>query len=138
MDWITDTIALGNVHDAARTTDADADAILCLRPGCACEERDDIDVEFIPLVDGAGNAAEDVHEALAFLRISAASNERVLVHCHAGRSRSVCIVAAWLMEDRGMGRAEALAYIEARRTGGIWLSPGVEDIFRYVTVGGSG
>lgn len=132
MDWITDKIALGNFLDARKTTAADVDAILCLRPDCECEQRDDIDVEFIPLRDGSGNSAADVHEALDFLRLSVAGNERVLVHCHAGRSRSVCIVAAWLMEDRGMGQAESLAFIEARRTGGIWLSPGVEEIFRLL------
>ena len=129
MDWITDQIALGNFLDAARVRPGDVDAILCLRPGCACEERDDIDVEFVPLKDGSGNSAADIHEAFDFLRTSVAGNERVFVHCHAGRSRSVCLVAAWLMAERGMDRTESLAYIEARRTGGIWLSPGVEEIF---------
>jgi protein-tyrosine phosphatase len=48
----------------------------------------------------------------------------VLVHCHEGRSRSVALVAAYLMARRGMDLAGALARIRwgaagARGWGGV-------------------
>ena len=39
----------------------------------------------------------------------------ILVHCQQGRSRSVTIVVAYLMEKNGWGFDEALAYVQARR-----------------------
>jgi dual specificity phosphatase 12 len=39
----------------------------------------------------------------------------VLVHCHAGISRSVALVAAYLMNTRGVTRDEAIALIQSRR-----------------------
>lgn len=132
MDWITEQIAIGNVEDAEAVREGDLDAILCLRPGCSCEARDDVDVEFLPLIDGPGNPSAIVLEALEFLRVSLAAGERVLVHCHAGRSRSVCVVAAWLMAEGGLSRAASLRFVQERRTGGIWLTPGIEGIFAAV------
>ena len=39
----------------------------------------------------------------------------VLVHCHAGRSRSAVVVAAYLMRVRRIGPAEAVAAVAAVR-----------------------
>lgn len=126
MDWITEHVAVGNFIDARDVTDADVDAILCLRPGCDCEERDDVDAVVYPLADGPGNRREDVLEAIDFVHGCVQTGERVLVHCHAGRSRSVCVVAAWLALHRGRTRSEALQMIADKRP--IYLSPGVEEI----------
>ncbi|KZV66541.1 phosphatases II [Peniophora sp. CONT] len=40
---------------------------------------------------------------------------RVLVHCAMGASRSVSVVAAYLIASRGMSSAEAVAAVKARR-----------------------
>lgn len=128
MDWITEHVAIGNFRDAEAVTAEQVDAILCLRPDCSCEERDDVDVLQVPLIDGPGNSRADVVEAVEFVRDCAGAGDRVLVHCHAGRSRSVCVVAAWLIAKTGRRRAEALHFVASRRTGGIYLSTGVEQL----------
>ena len=51
---------------------------------------------------------------------------RILVHCHAGRSRSVVVVARFLMQSRGLAAQAALDLIAARRE--IYLSPGIEEL----------
>lgn len=53
-------------------------------------------------------------------------SERVLVHCHAGKSRSARVVARYLVEHRGFAREAAIAHISARRE--IHLLPGIEEI----------
>ncbi len=44
-----------------------------------------------------------------------AEGKRVLVHCAAGMSRSVTLVAAYLMIERGLTAAEAIGLIVRRR-----------------------
>merc|ERR1719203_1877528 len=59
-------------------------------------------------------------EACAFLdRMLRAGHGAVLVHCHAGRSRSASIVLAYLMRHHSMALAQARKHIEQKR----WVSP---------------
>ncbi len=125
MDFVTSDIAIGNVHDARAVTD-EVDGILCLRPRCDCDEREDLEALHVPLVDGPGNPRRKVDECVAYLRASRACGDRILVHCQAGRSRSVAIVARFLVVEDGLSAAAALAHIRARREA--WLTPGIEDI----------
>ena len=124
MDWITDQIAIGNFLDA-QSLPEEIDAVLCLREAC-CEDRSDIDALCIPFIDGPGNDPRDLEEALAFIEEVVTAGQRILVHCHAGRSRSVVIVARHLMRSRGLTAQAALDLISARRE--IYLSPGIEDL----------
>jgi protein-tyrosine phosphatase len=125
LNWITDQIAIGNVNDAL-APDPAVDFILCLKPGC-CADRADFDAVCIPLVDGAGNNQTLIRQALSELNQAVADGLKVLVHCHAGRSRSVSVVARYLMESMGITAEEALALIQQKR--GIYLSQGIEEIF---------
>ena len=50
----------------------------------------------------------------AFIR-SHLENTNILVHCQGGVSRSSCIVIAFLMKERGIGREEARDYVKGRR-----------------------
>ena len=82
-DWITDQIAIGNFLDAESLPDG-VDAVLCLREDF-CDGRTDVDALCIPLFNGPdGMGAGDC----------------ILVHCHAGRSRSVVVVTRFLMQSR--------------------------------------
>jgi len=125
MDWITDQIAIGNYLDAAAPP-AGVDALLCLKADCCDEGREDVEVLCIPLVDGPGNDPRDVREAVRVIADVVAAGERILVHCHAGRSRSVAVVARYLVEFRGMSRQAALALIGEKRA--IYLSDGIEEL----------
>lgn len=126
MDWITDNIAIGNYVDA-QNPDLCVDFILCLKPGC-CLDRSDIETVCIPLIDGAGNNPILLQKAMNELAQAVADGMKVLVHCHAGRSRSVSVVARYLMESMWITAEEALALIKQKRE--IYLSQGIEEIFQ--------
>jgi len=126
VDWITSNIAIGNFVDAEAASEAEFDAILCLKEAC-CDEGDTrFCVLAIPLVDGAGNDRRLFDDAVEFIDDIVRSGEKILVHCHAGRSRSVCMVARYLMTRKGMSRDRALSAISEKRE--IFLSPGIEEI----------
>jgi dual specificity phosphatase 12 len=48
-------------------------------------------------------------ECIEFIETILAENEKVLVHCHAGVSRSATIVCAYLMKKHGKSVKKALA-----------------------------
>ncbi len=127
MDWITEQIAIGDAFDAKNHA-PQFDSILCLLSDC-CGERIDIDGYCVPLHDGPGNSREHVLAAIDFIAAQVENGLRVLVHCRAGRSRSVCIVAAYLMRHKGFSRKQAISAITAKRQ--ICLSAGIEEIFKH-------
>jgi protein-tyrosine phosphatase len=128
MDWITDQIAIGDALDAVNHA-AEVDSILCLLSDC-CGERTDIDGYCIPLHDGPGNKRDHVLAAIDFIAAQVENGLRVLVHCRAGRSRSVCIVAAYLMRHKGLSKKQAISIIAEKRQ--IFLSDGINEIFTHV------
>ncbi len=121
MDWITDTIAIGNYLDAQDQELLQRSAVgSILGLTCALEGADPAalgvkQIRVVPLEDGPGNDLATFRHALGVLAELLAQAPPVLVHCHAGRSRSVVVVAAHLMAVRGLGCDDALAYIAARR-----------------------
>ena len=129
MDWITERIAVGNYIDAMEH-EKDVHAILCLRPECCDENNTNVDVLCIPLVDGPGNSTVNVTAALQFIHDVVSAGEKILVHCHAGRSRSVCVVAAYLMKFENCTRAQAMSRIQSKRE--VYLSDGIEEIFEIL------
>lgn len=62
------------------------------------------------------NILDEFDKLLPIIRKELVNNRGVLCHCHAGRSRSASIVAAYLIKYNGMSTDEALNYIKARRT----------------------
>lgn len=128
VDWITDNIAIGNFLDAREAiVSRSLDAILCLKPECCDEGNEDLQVLCVPLEDGFGNTKYAIDMALHFIHDAVSSDEKILVHCHAGRSRSVCVVAVYLAKYGGYTRDSALALIRGKRE--IYLSDGIEEIF---------
>jgi len=126
MDWITDYIAIGNFIDAKDASKDEVDAILCVKPDCCSEDNIIFDVMCLPLVDGSGNDCRYLDDAVDFIDDVVSSGERILVHCHAGRSRSVCMVARYFMVKKGMTSHQAIEKIGTKRE--IYLSPGIEEI----------
>ncbi len=132
MDWITEDIAVGNYLEAQ-------DIDLLRREGVASvlsldrtvTETDQsrlelAEVESIPLEDGPGNDPRMFRQAVEALERLLCVNKSVLVQCHAGRSRSVIVVAGYLMRKRGINADEALALVATRRE--ISVTKGLERL----------
>lgn len=121
MDWITDTIAIGNYLDAEDGELRRASGIrsmICLngqQRGVLPATLDLDALENYDLKDGPGNDPAIFQRALLSVGCFAARHPKLLVQCHAGRSRSVIVVAAHLMLTRGWEAEQALAFVTARR-----------------------
>lgn len=126
MDWVSDQIAIGSFVDALVVVPGEVDAILCLKENCCNETDARFDICCISLTDGIGNDPHLVERAVDFINATISSGRRVLVHCHAGRSRSVCIIARYLAIQEHYSPEQAIARI--RRVRDVALSPGITDI----------
>jgi hypothetical protein len=125
MDWITEQIAVGNFLDAADLP-AEIDAVLCLKANCCDEGRLDVAVLSVPLVDGPGNDPRPSRGGSSVHRGRCRRGRADPPYCHAGRFRSVAVVARYLVEYRGMTSHAALALIKDKRE--IYLSDGIEEL----------
>lgn len=132
MDWILPNVAIGSARDAG---DRDllaregVHSVLGLVPTLAQVDPEDWglqDIEVVELLDGRGNRPERYLQAVDTLESLVDHSPPVLVHCHAGRSRSVVVVAGYLVRTRGLSPAAALAFISARRE--IQVTAGLESL----------
>jgi len=121
MDKITDNIWIGNFLDAKdreSLAQAGIRSILCLDGCLAQATAEDIgveQVEVVELIDGAGNPPEKFLRAVKLLRDLTARHAPVLVHCHAGQSRSAAVVCKFFMQEEGNSLAEAMRRITSKR-----------------------
>jgi protein-tyrosine phosphatase len=120
VSWITENVAITNffsAHSKDVLAEHRVQAILCLDRelrGDAAETRGVKCIELVHLVDGA-------NEMFAFRSAVVALEELiekwglVVVHCRAGRSRSIAVVAAYLKKARGLEADEALELVRTKR-----------------------
>ena len=73
------------------------------------------------LLDGEGNDSRIFRLVIDDLQRLVDAAPPVLVHCHAGRSRSAVVVAAYLMRLDHLNPEEAIKRIASRR--GIAITP---------------
>lgn len=99
---ITDQISIGDSDDGRRADNRQFDAVLNValdfdwRDGFKWRHK-------IGLLDGPGNHPGTFFAAVVLLDSLVKSGKRVLVHCGAGMSRSVMVVAAWLTVQSSNG-----------------------------------
>ncbi len=132
MDWITDSIAIGNYLEAvdvelirreklvsALSLDATLHAKRASEFGL---QR----IEVVKLDDGPGNDPRLFRLAVSHLADLVQSCPPVLVQCHAGRSRSTIVVAGYLMQTHGLSPEESLKLVAAKRE--IAVTAGLESL----------
>ena len=137
MDWITEKVAVGNYLDAQDTELLAANSIVsivCL-DGCLAGRTPEAlgvrRVEVIKLADTFGNDPNLFLRAVDRVIQLVDRSSPVLVHCHAGRSRSPVVVAGYLMRTRGIQPEEALKLVAAKRQ--IAVTPGVGELLWHLT-----
>jgi atypical dual specificity phosphatase len=132
MDWITGDIAIGNridAHDPGVRTEHRFQAVVSLDGSMTDEQALALgydDCICLPLLDGPGNDAGAYRRVVQALIDMVESSPPVLVHCHAGRSRSVTVVAGYLVKTRGWTVQAAYAFIATKRD--IAVQEGLSDL----------
>ena len=132
MDWITDEIAIGDWRDARDAEMMRRESIWSILSligklvGRSAESLGVQRVEVFPLQDGPGDDLSRFARAVELLTRLVEQAPPVFVHCRAGRSRSGAVVAAHLMQARGIGAEEAVALVASRRR--IRLNPEMEAL----------
>jgi protein-tyrosine phosphatase len=134
MDWITDSIAIGNYLDAEDAEGRLANGIrsmICLNGKLREVRPESLQLDALDnydLQDGPGNDLDVFRRAVENVRSSTKRHPKLLVQCHAGRSRSVVVVAAHLMLTNGWTAQDALAFVASKRE--IALTDGIESLLR--------
>ena len=118
MDQITDNLWLGN-YEAANNIDnlkkEGIKKILCVMDFSAPEykEEDKFNQKIIKIVDiPTQNILQYLGECLNFIK----GEEKILVHCMAGASRSASIVIAYIMWAQKLSYLEALSFVGNKRS----------------------
>jgi protein-tyrosine phosphatase len=137
VDWIETDIAIGNFVDAKDgelLKAASISSALSLDgtlSGVRPESLHLKQIEVVRLEDGPGNDRRSFLRAVDTLEELVRSAPPVLVQCHAGRSRSAIVVAAFLMRRLKIDAPAALARVAARRD--IAITPGLEQLLEKLT-----
>lgn len=119
-NFVTDRLAIGDV--ASRATPGFV-AVVSLLATAPWDEQygapavpEGVPVHMIDLRDGEKGLETHLDGAVAFIA-EHITNGCVLVHCGAGLSRSVSVVAAYLCRYAGMSLSEAVNFIKEKRQG---------------------
>ena len=137
MDWITEDLLIGNYLDAKDVSglkQRGVRSILCLDGSLAGEDYSTHgikEIAVIELIDGAGNRPEIFMKAVRTLARLRGDHSPVLVHCHAGRSRSAVVVASHFMRDHGLSLAEAMNTISEKRE--VIITSGLQEALDFHT-----
>jgi len=113
MHFITESILLGNIHDA-QNIPKNVSAFLWAAGGLRVTPPVDLPYAIIPLTEYAEPDPIDIEAGVDWLARRPPS-ERILVCCRAGMGRSVSIVIAYLCCEKGMTYEEAYTLVKGRR-----------------------
>ena len=121
MDWITESVAIGNhidAHDPALRAKHGFLSVVSVDGSMTKEKALALgydDWVCTSLVDGSGNDLAAFRKLVQDLIEMVEGSPPVLVHCHAGRSRSVTVVAGYLVKTRGWSPQAAYDFIASKR-----------------------
>ena len=96
MDWITPIIAIGNYEDAQRIEMTVPDIAFVLDATFETHIMHSVPTLKLSIADGQAIPDDAIDAAVAFINLAHTLRKKILVHCVAGASRSVSLVAAWM------------------------------------------
>ncbi|HEX4342164.1 MAG TPA: dual specificity protein phosphatase [Verrucomicrobiae bacterium] len=135
MDQITEEIWIGSVNDVQNAVALKQNkirSVLCL-DGCLrgkTIENIGVDrIEVVELIDGRGNRPEIFLRTVRMLKELKKKYSPVLVHCHAGQSRSAAVVCKFLMAEEGKSLADAMRTITSKRK--VAIQAGLQEVLDF-------
>ncbi len=75
------------------------------------------EVRHIPMKDHQVPDAASLEEAATFIRDKVKNDKATLVHCLAGEGRTGCVLAAYLIKDKGVAADEAIKVLRRIKPG---------------------
>ena len=75
--------------------------------------------EHVPMGDHRAPSLESLEEAASMVQREVRDGRKVLVHCLAGQGRTMCVLAAYLIKDRGVGARSAITTLRGLRPGAV-------------------
>jgi protein-tyrosine phosphatase len=129
MHLITETLLVGNIHDA-KAPPLKIGALLLVAAEYTLESPDGLTSCRIPFLEYAEAKPLLLDRAVSWVERHM-SKRRVLVCCRAGMGRSVSVVMAYLCCVEGMTYAETLKLVTERRPGAMPL-PNLEEAITQV------
>lgn len=121
MDFVTEQIAIGDRLDAADLAQLQSQgitAVLNVARGLDITYEgggEEFPVEYmkVGMIDGEGNLPTTFAAAVFLLAELCRRHDRVLVHCHGGRSRSASVICIYLATQSGTSFQEALSRVKS-------------------------
>ena len=129
MHFITETLLVGNINDASEPP-AQVSAVLLVAAEFTTHPPTWLSSGRIPFSEYAEAEPLLLDRAVSWVEQHASDN-RVMVCCRAGMSRSVSVVMAYLCCVQGMTYAEVLKLVMTRRPGAIPL-PNLQEAITQV------
>ena len=78
-----------------------------------------LEVKHIPMKDHMPPELESLDQAADYVAAQVRAGRPVLVHCQAGRGRTMCALAAFLIKSRSVGAAEAVEELRRVRSNAV-------------------
>ena len=132
MDWVTDAVAIGTAveaHSPGFREQHGFQGLVSLDGSMTIQKAYSLgydDVICSPMKDGPGNDLETFRHTVDALIAMVQDSRPVFVHCHAGKSRSVTVIAAFLVVTRGWTIRQAYGFIANTRA--IQVQPGLPEL----------
>lgn len=81
----------------------------------ALYQKHGIEQFYMPTIDFTHPAYDDVCGAVDFIQSHVDKNQKVYIHCKAGRGRSATVAICWIMKSRQLSAAQAQKYLLEKR-----------------------
>lgn len=153
MDFITNRLAIGNSNDARNVEmlfskgiggllnvaiDLDISHFQSSSGGCGLSTTSShkfpLEYQKVGMIDGAGNDKTVLIAALYMLDNLLSRHDKVMVHCHAGVSRSSIVVASYLVHRRGIALdIDKAVEIVRRKRKGAGPNPALIKLAKSIT-----